>query len=102
LIKKKSYNIIKFSDKEENHMISFNPLWKTLIDRGINRSELTKAGISSATLAKMKKNGNVNIDTVDRVCEYLDCDISSVIEFIKITNSEGCIAKSDVVPGYEE
>lgn len=61
-------------------MISFNPLWKTLIDRGMNRSELTKAGVSSATLAKMKKDGNINIETLDKICGYLNCEITDVVE----------------------
>lgn len=61
-------------------MISFNPLWKTLIDRGMNRSELTKAGVSSATIAKMKKDGNINIETLDKICVYLNCKITDVVE----------------------
>lgn len=67
-------------------MITFKPLWKTLIDREMNKSELIKAGISSATLAKLSKDGNVNIDTLEKICQYLECSIVDVIEFIPDKN----------------
>lgn len=63
-------------------MISYKNLWKTLIDQGMKRTDLiAKAGISSSTLANMGKNQSVNLETIERVCDALDCDISDVVTF---------------------
>ena len=49
----------------KNLSISYNKLWKLLIDRGIKKKELQKAsGISAASIAKMGRNGNVTTDTL--------------------------------------
>ena len=61
-------------------MISFDPLWRTLSQRGMkegDRQELT--GLSSSTMAKLSKNETVKTDVIDRVCEALKCPISDVI-----------------------
>ena len=61
-------------------MINYNNLWKSLIDRGMKKTDLAKeAGISSATLAKMSSNQCVSMETIIKVCDVLDCDISNVI-----------------------
>ena len=62
--------------------ISYNPLWKTMIDKGIkNKTELIQlAGISSGTLAKMSKNQEVSLSVVVKLCNALDCDVKEIIE----------------------
>ena len=68
------------------YRISFDPLWKTLIDRKMTKTELTtKTQLSKATIAKIGKNESVTLDVVGRICEALECDISSVVE---ITHSD--------------
>lgn len=63
-------------------MISYNPLFKLLIDRGITKTQLSKAtGFSAPTLAKMSKNEPVYLSIIDKICAYLQCDISDVIEY---------------------
>ena len=63
--------------------ISYDPLWKTLVDRKMSRSDLKpKAGISSVTLAKLGKNESVTLDTIRRVCEALKVSISDVVEIV--------------------
>lgn len=48
--------------------ISYNNLWKTLIDKGINKSELCKkVGISSSTVAKMAKCESVTLTVIERI-----------------------------------
>lgn len=65
-------------------MFSYKPLWKTLIEKDMNKSRLReKTGISMATVAEMSKNGYVAMSVLDRICNALDCDISDVIEHIK-------------------
>ena len=64
--------------------ISYNKLWKILIDRGMKKVELReKAGISTASLAKLGKNEPVSFDVIYKICEALDCNIGDVVEFVK-------------------
>lgn len=63
---------------------NFNPLWKLLIDKGMNKTDLAnETGISRSTLAKMGKNEYVAMEVLDRICNYLDCQISDVVEHVK-------------------
>lgn len=63
---------------------SYNKLWKLLIDKNLNKSELCeKAGISRSTLNKLNNNENVNVDILGKICETLGCDISEIVEFKK-------------------
>ena len=62
-------------------MICYDSLWKTLIDRHMNRTELRdKIGISNATLAKLGKNEPVNLKIIDSICRELQCGIEDVVE----------------------
>ena len=64
-------------------MISYNKLWKLLIDRGMTKTQLRElVGMSPVTLAKLSKNENVNTDTINAICKALDCDTSDVMEYI--------------------
>ena len=63
------------------YKISFDPLWKMLIDKRMSKTELTKAtGLSKATIAKMGKNESVSLDVIGRICDELKCSVSDVIE----------------------
>lgn len=65
-------------------MISYNPLWHTLIDKGMNKGDLMKkTGISFGTMANMGKNEPVNLRQIDRICKALNCSISDVVEYIE-------------------
>ncbi len=64
-------------------MISYNRLWKTLIDKHMNKTELRdRIGISNATLAKMGKNEPVNLAIIEKICKELNCRGEDVIEII--------------------
>lgn len=64
--------------------ISYNNLWKTLIDKGIKKGELCKkTGISSSTLAKMSRNEAVSLSIILKICETLDCVIEEVVTINK-------------------
>lgn len=68
---------------------SYNKLWKLLIDKGINKQELRKiSGVSSTSIAKLGKGGNVNTDILLRICNALECDVSEIMEFVK-TDADG-------------
>ena len=61
--------------------ISYNRLWKILIDKGMNKSQLKeRAHISSNALAKLGKNEPVSLDTLQKICLCLNCDIGEVVE----------------------
>ena len=61
--------------------VSYKPLWKLLIDREMNKTELRKAaGISTSALAKLGKNENVNTEVLVKICNVLECDISDIME----------------------
>ncbi len=63
--------------------LSYNKLWKLLIDRGMTKTELrTNARISSNALAKMGKGGDVSTQVLDRICQYLDCELEDIAEVI--------------------
>ena len=64
--------------------ICYNKLWKLLIDKGMNKSDLRAlTGIGTNTLAKFSKNKQVSMYVLLKLCSELDCDISDVCEFIK-------------------
>ena len=63
--------------------VSYNKLWKLLIDKGMNKTALMTAVKSSpSTIAKMGKNENVSMDVITRICEYLNCDVGDIMEMI--------------------
>ena len=60
---------------------SYKKLWKLLIDKEMKKRDLcTKAGISSATLAKMTKGESITTDSLLKICVALDCDLSDIME----------------------
>ena len=62
-------------------VICYKKLWKLLIDKGINKSELQKlAGLSSATISKLAKNETVNTGVLLKICIALECDTSDIME----------------------
>ena len=70
--------------------ISYDKLWKLLIDKKMNRTALKDAaGISFNVLAKMGKGEAVSMDSMLKVCKALDCDISDVMEVEKEERKNG-------------
>ena len=65
-------------------IISYDRLWKLLIDRKMNRTQLRlQSGISSNSLAKLGKNEAVNLEVLLKICECLNVPIEEVVEFVK-------------------
>lgn len=66
--------------------VSYNNLWKMLIDKKLQKKDLIdEIGISSTTIAKMGKGEKVSLDVLERICDYLNCNIGDVISFEKDT-----------------
>jgi DNA-binding Xre family transcriptional regulator len=67
--------------------ISYNKLWKKLIDKDMTKTELRcKADIGTTTLAKLGKNKKVSLDVLLRICDVLTCDIAEIMEVTKEEN----------------
>lgn len=65
-------------------VFSYKKLWKLLIDREMKKRDLcAKAGISSATLAKMAKGESVTTDSLLKICIALDCDTPDIMEIVE-------------------
>ncbi len=63
--------------------ISYKKLWKLLIDREMMKKELAEqAGISTASIAKLGKNENVNTEILLKICTALKCDVSDIMEIV--------------------
>lgn len=63
--------------------VSYNKLWKLLIDKNMKKKELGEAaGISNSLIAKLGKNENVTVDVLVRICSALDCGIDDIIELV--------------------
>lgn len=63
--------------------VSYKKLWKLLIDKDMKKKELCeKAGISSASITKMGKNGHVTTETLLKICSALNCQIEDIVELI--------------------
>ena len=66
---------------------SYNKLWKLLIDKGINKTQLCEvANISTNAMAKLGKNEPVHLEVIVRICEVLDCNIEDIVEVVKETS----------------
>ena len=61
--------------------VSYDKLWKILIDKRMNRTELKDmAGISFNVLAKMGRNEYISMDSLEKICCALDCNIGDIID----------------------
>ena len=69
--------------------VSYNKLWKLMIDHDMNKSELRSSiGIGTNTLAKLSKGQLVSMEVLLKICSHFDCDISDICEFIKESKLE--------------
>ena len=62
-------------------VVSYNNLWKLMIDRKMKKQELCRlANISPTTLAKIANDGDVYVSTLERICNALGCDFSDIMQ----------------------
>lgn len=63
---------------------SYKKLFKILIDKDMTKKELKKgAGISWATITKIRKGENVYTDILIKICKFLECDIGDIVEIVE-------------------
>ncbi|MCD7803558.1 MAG: helix-turn-helix transcriptional regulator [Oscillospiraceae bacterium] len=63
--------------------ISYNKLWKMLIDKNMNKRDLAEqSGVSTASISKLSKGANITTDVLLKICETMDCHIEDILETI--------------------
>ena len=68
--------------------ISYNKLWKLLIDKNMKKKDLRDtAKISSNTIARMGKNEEVSLDVLIKICKALNCDIGDIVSVVRDDDS---------------
>lgn len=72
-----------------NLFISYNRLWKLLIDKKMSRADLRRAAdISPNTMTKLRRDEEVSMAVLKRICEYLECNIGDICDFVPMIRSE--------------
>ena len=75
---------VLMNEKGISMVISYNGLWKLLIDKNMQRKDIEAAlKISPNTIAKMGRGEPVAMTVLLRICEYLDCNIGDIVSFNK-------------------
>ena len=70
--------------------VSYNRLFKLLIDKQLKKGELCrKAGISINVFAKMGKGQNITVDVLAKICTVLDCTFDDIMELIPEQSGSG-------------
>lgn len=63
--------------------ISYNKLWKLLIDKNLKRTEMaSKAGITGNVLGRLSHNEPVSMGSIEKICLFLDCNVGDIMEFV--------------------
>ena len=76
-------------------MLSYNKLWKLLIDKGMTKTEMRlKADISTTTLAKLGKNETVSMEVLLKICKVLDCTVGEIMDVINDEKQDGTESKT--------
>lgn len=62
-------------------LIDFSPLWMTMKEKQITQYQLLKHGIDNKTLDSFKKNKNITLLTLEKLCKILDCTPNDIVRF---------------------
>ena len=61
----------------------YKKLWKLLIDKNLNKSDLReRTGLSTTTIAKLGRDEYVSMEVVSKICATLQCDVGDIMEFV--------------------
>lgn len=68
-------------------IVSYNKLWKRMIDLGLNKTQLKeKAKVSTNAIAKLGKNEPVSLETINKICLALECNVGDIMDIIPPAN----------------
>ena len=69
------------------YMIKYDRLWVTMKERGITQYDLyTRYGVTNSLLDRLRHNRNIEINTIDRLCNILNCRVEDIMEHIPDEN----------------
>lgn len=69
--------------------VSYNKLWKLLVDKKMSKADLRRAAdISPNTMTKLRRDEEVSMDIIKRIRECLECNIGDVCDFILLRQAE--------------
>lgn len=75
--------------------ISYNRLWKLLVDKKMSKADLRKsAGIAPNTMTKLRRDQEVTLSILGRICKLLDANIGDIMEFLP-EESQDDLSSSD-------
>lgn len=69
------------------YLITCEPLWKTIKAKDTSQYKLLKLGIDNRTLNSLKKNKNITVLTMEKLCNILECTPNDIVMFIKEEDS---------------
>lgn len=76
--------------------VDYSNLWKLLIDKHMNKTQLREAAkLSTNAIAKLGRNEPVSLDTLEKICISLSCKIEDIVTFININNQNVNIRESE-------
>ena len=64
-------------------MLDYGPLWATCKEKGISQYDLLNMGVTRSVLQRLRKNKNMTLFTLERLCELLDCTPNDIVRFTK-------------------
>ena len=78
--------------------ISYNNLWKLLIDKNMNKTDLrNRTKISSSTMAKLTNQEMVALSVLEKICAELECNIEDVMQFVELEEVKKKMEEDDYV-----
>lgn len=64
--------------------VNYNKLWKKLIDKGMNKTQLCKeAKISTNAMAKLGRNEDVRVEVLAKICKVLECSMDEIMDILQ-------------------
>ena len=87
---KRVYNKVDICSRRSNDMaISYNKLWKLLVDKKMSKADLRKAaGIAPNTMTRLRRDEEVTLAVLNKICKTLEVDIGDIMEFLPDVEDE--------------
>ncbi|SCJ22671.1 Predicted transcriptional regulator [uncultured Eubacterium sp.] len=68
-------------------MIKYDKLWETMKEKGITQYDLyTRYNVNRSQLARLRHNKNVQVNTIDKLCNILECDVEDIMTHVPDNN----------------
>lgn len=64
-----------------SEILNYEPMWETMERKGISQYQLLKGGIDNKTLDSLKKNKNITMLTLEKLCAIIECTPNDIVRF---------------------